>query len=442
MNEQSRIHIVAAPPEEEAPARVRRRVWPRALAMLVLMALGAAAYYYYPQQTARRDRLARRGDDGPVPVLVAKPRHADIPLYLDGVGTVKALNTVTVKPQVDGQLLSINFREGQDVGKGEVLAKVDPRTYQAQLDQAVARKTQDEANLANAKLDLDRYEKLMITNAGTQKQVDTQKAMVAQLEAQILSDKAAIDNARIYLGWTDVRAPIEGRAGIRNLDEGNIVRAADPAGLVVLTQLRPISVFFNAPQQELPNIVKGQSKGELTVEALAPDGKTVADRGQLQVIDNQVDTTTGTVRLKAELPNQNLALWPGAFVNVRLLTDTLRNVVVVPTAAVQRGPNGTFVYVLAEGDKVAMRPVGISYQDEQRSVVTSGLADDESVVTTGFAQLTDGKAVRVTAAASAPAGGGGIGMGNDAQRRRDGGEGRRERRQGEAQRPPASGASP
>ena len=439
MNEQSRIHIVAAPPQEEAPARVRRRVWPRALAMLMLMALGAAAYYYYPQQGARRDRIARR-DDGPVPVLVAKPRHADIPLYLDGVGTVRALNTVTVKPQVDGQLLSVNFREGQDVGKGDVLARIDPRTYQAQLDQAVAKKTQDEANLANAKLDLERYERLVVTNAGSQKQADTQKAMVAQIQAQILSDQASIDNARTYLGWTEVRAPIDGRAGIRTIDEGNIVRASDPAGLVVLTQLRPISVFFNVPQQQLPNIVKGQSKGELTVEALAPDGKTVADRGKLQVIDNQVDTTTGTVRLKAELPNQDLALWPGAFVNVRLLIDTLRNVVVVPTAAVQRGPNGTFVYVLAEADKVAMRPVAISYQDEQQSVVTSGLADDETIVTTGFAQLTDGKAVRVTGAASAPSGGG-IGIGGDAQKRR-GGEGRHERRQGDGQRAPASGSSP
>ncbi len=345
-------------------------------------------------------RAANPGDE-PVPVLSIDARTADVPVYLDGVGTAKALNTVLVKPQVDGKLISISFTEGQEVPKGFVLAKIDPTTYQAQYDQAVAKKAQDEAILANARLDLERYIKLAATNAVNKQQVDTTRALVAQLEAQVKSDQAAIDNARAILSYTDITAPITGRTGIRMVDEGNIVRASDASGLVVITQIKPINVIFNLPQQELPDINRGLNEGPLPVEAMTPDGRAIVDRGNVQVVDNQVDQTTGTVKLKAEFPNLRLQLWPGQFVNVRLLIDTLRKVVVVPTAAVQRGPNGTFVYVVKEDSTVTVRPVTITQQDDRQAVIATGLAAGEQVVTTGFARLAEGTLVEASSAEAA-----------------------------------------
>ncbi len=374
------------------------------IAGLVIAAV--VGVYYMPQ--AQQPRQLQGGSKGgqrgatassdPVPVLATPAKLADVPVYLDGVGTAKALNTVTVRSQVDGKLIKISFREGQDVDKGYVLAKIDPVTYQAAYDQTVAKKAQDEAQLANARLDLERYTRLAATNAVNKQQLDTQKAMVAQLEAQIKLDQAAIDNARAILSYTDVIAPITGRTGIRLIDEGNIVKAADASGIVILTQLRPISIFFNLPQQHLPELNKGFSEAPLAVDAIGPDGKSVLDRGKVVVIDNQVDQTTGTVKLKAEFPNANLQLWPGQFVNVRVLMDTLRQVVVVPTAAIQRGPNGTLIYVLRDNSTVAVRPVTLSQQDDVQSVVDSGLQAGERVVTTGFARLTEGTAVTVSSA--------------------------------------------
>ena len=313
-----------------------------------------------------------------------------MPVYLDGVGTARALNTVTVSAQVDGKLLNISFTEGQDVPKGYVLAKIDPTIYQAQYDQAVAKKAQDEAPLANARLDLERYTRLAATNAINKQQLDTQRALVSQLEAQVKVDQAAIDNARAVLSYTDVVAPIAGRTGIRLVDEGNLVKASDTTGIVVITQIRPISVFFSLPQQELPELNRGLAEGPLPVDALGADGKTVLDHGKVLVIDNQVDQTTGTIKLKAEFPNANLQLWPGQFVNVRLLIDTLREVVVVPTAAVQRGPNGAFVYVVKDDSTVGVRSVTITKQDDREAVIGTGLRAGERVVTTGFARLTEG----------------------------------------------------
>ena len=374
------------------------------IAGLVIAAV--AGVYYMPQ--AQQPRQLQGGSKGgqrgatassdPVPVLAIPAKLADVPVYLDGVGTAKALNTVTVRSQVDGKLIKISFTEGQDVDKGYVLAKIDPVTYQAAYDQTVAKKAQDEAQLANARLDLERYTRLAATNAVNKQQLDTQKAMVAQLEAQLKLDQAAIDNARAILSYTDVIAPITGRTGIRLIDEGNIVKAADASGIVILTQLRPISIFFNLPQQHLLELNKGFSEAPLAVDAIGPDGKSVVDRGKVVVIDNQVDQTTGTVKLKAEFPNANLQLWPGQFVNVRVLMDTRRQVVVVPTAAIQRGPNGTLVYVLRDDSTVTVRPVKLSQQDEIQSVVDAGLQAGERVVTTGFARLTEGTAVTVSSA--------------------------------------------
>ncbi len=341
--------------------------------------------------------------DEPATVRGTIARLNDVPVYLDGVGTARALNTVVVKPQVEGKLIAISFTEGQEVPRGYILAKIDPTTYQAQYDQAVAVKAQHEAQAANARLDLERYTRLAATNAINKQQVDTQRALVAQLEAQVRSDQASIDNLRAILSYTDITAPIAGRTGIRQVDEGNIVRPSDTTGLVTITQIRPISVLFNLPQQSLPELNRGMAEGPLPVLALGfdratADGKPpVIDSGKVLVIDNQVDPTTGTVRLKAEFPNAGLQLWPGQFVNVRLLIETLRQVVVVPTSAVQRGPAGTFVFVINEDSTVSMRPVKVARQDDLRAVIADGVKSGERLVTSGFARIADGAQVEVTA---------------------------------------------
>jgi len=374
--------------------------------ILALLVVAGIVVVIVAQAQQPRQFFGKRGrgaPDAPVPVLAAQAKLADVPVYLDGVGTTKALNTVLVRPQVDGKLISVRFKEGQDVERGYVLAEIDPTTYQALLDQAVAKKAQDEAQLANARLDLERYNRLVASNSVTRQQLDTQKAMVAQVEAQVKLDQAAIDNAQAILGYTKITAPLAGRTGIRMVDEGNLIRAGDVgSGIVVITQIRPISVFFSLPQQQLARVNRAFARGPLTVEALGPDNKAVADRGTLQVVDNQVDQTTGTVKLKAEFPNTDLQLWPGQFVNVRLLIETLRQVVVVPTAAVQRGPNGTFAYVVGEDDSVAVRPVTVAQQDDVQAVIATGLKAQERVVTTGFARISEGTKVAVSNAEDAP----------------------------------------
>jgi membrane fusion protein, multidrug efflux system len=376
---------------------------------IVLIALAAVFYYVFSASAPQQRRGGRFAPgEGPVPVLVAASARADVPVFLDAVGTIKALNTVTVRPQVDGKLLSVNFKEGDDIKKGDVLAKIDPVIYQAQLNQAIAKKAQDEAQLANSKIDLERYERLAATAAINKQQADTQRALVAQYTALVQADQAAIDNAQAMLGYTTITAPIDGRTGIRMVDEGNYVRSADTnSSIVVITQLQPISVLFNLPQQDLSQVNTAFNKGPLNVEAQRSDNDAVIDRGTLRVVDNQVDQTTGTVKLKAEFPNANLQLWPGQFVNVRLLVDTLKQVVVIPTGAVQRGPNGTFVYVVKDDDTVSVRPITVQKQDETQTVISKGLEAPERVVTTGFVRLTDGTKVAIgssEAPAAQPAG--------------------------------------
>jgi multidrug efflux system membrane fusion protein len=376
---------------------------------IVLIALAAVFYYVFSASAPQQRRGGRFAPgEGPVPVLVAASARADVPVFLDAVGTIKALNTVTVRPQVDGKLLSVNFKEGDDIKKGDVLAKIDPVIYQAQLNQAIAKKAQDEAQLANSKIDLERYERLAATAAINKQQADTQRALVAQYTALVQADQAAIDNAQAMLGYTTITAPTDGRTGIRMVDEGNYVRSADTnSSIVVITQLQPISVLFNLPQQDLSQVNTAFNKGPLNVEAQRSDNDAVIDRGTLRVVDNQVDQTTGTVKLKAEFPNANLQLWPGQFVNVRLLVDTLKQVVVIPTGAVQRGPNGTFVYVVKDDDTVSVRPITVQKQDETQTVISKGLEAPERVVTTGFVRLTDGTKVAIgssEAPAAQPAG--------------------------------------
>ena len=271
----------------------------------------------------------------------------------------------------------------------------------------MAKKAQDEATLANAKLDLARYQKLAASNAINKQQADTQKAVVAQDTAIVQADQAAIENAQATLGYTTITAPLDGRTGIRSVDQGNIVHASDAASAIVtITQLKPISVLFNLPQQDLDRVnaafAKGTPAGALAVDALRSDTNEVIERGKLTVIDNQVDPSTGTVKLRAEFPNPELRLWPGQFVNVRLLIDTLQNVVTIPTGAVQRGPNGTFVYVVNADNTAAIRPIKVQKQDETQTVVQSGLEPPDRVVTTGFARLTDGAKVTISRGEAAP----------------------------------------
>src|SRR5947207_6143730 len=367
-----------------------RRIVSLTIALLILGGLGYIACTAFQQKQAA-NRNAR--PDLPVPVLAAVPRIQDMPVYLDGVGSVRALNNVIVRAQVDGKLIAVNFTEGQDVKKGDVLGEIDPVIYKAQYDQAVAKKAQDEALRAKQRIDLARYQQLAASNAGSKQQADTQRATVAQTEALVNSDQAAIDNAQAMLGYTKIIAPLSGRAGLRQVDQGNIIHAADVTGLVIITQLQPIAVQFSLPQQQIVRVNAASAKGALAVDVFGNDGATVIDTGTLKGIDNQVDPTTGTLRLKAEFPNANFQLWPGQFVNVRLKVDTLSQAVVVPTSAVQRGPAGTFSYVIGDNDIVTAKPVSVTQQNEHDAVIASGLSPSDRVVTTGFANLSNGAKV-------------------------------------------------
>ncbi|MGY4288933.1 multidrug efflux system membrane fusion protein [Bradyrhizobium sp. LM2.7] len=342
--------------------RSRRRGF--VMTLITLAILGGLGYLGWTAMHQQPANNRNQRPDLPVPVLAATPRVQDVPVYLDGVGAIRALNTVTVRSQVDGKLIAVNFTEGQDVKKGDVVGEIDPAIYQAAYDQAVAKKAQDQAQLANQRIDLTRYEQLAASNAGSKQQADTQRALVAQTEALVKADQAAIDNAAATLSYTKIVAPISGRAGLRQVDQGNIIHASDTTGLVVITQLQPIAVWFSLPQQQIMRVNAAAAKGALAVDVFGNDGVTVIDTGKLTGIDNQVDQTTGTLRLKAEFPNVNYQLWPGQFVNVRLKVETLTQALVVPTSAVQRGPIGTFSYVIGEGDIVSAKPVTVTQQNE------------------------------------------------------------------------------
>jgi len=381
-------------------SRARRRTVSIAMTLLILGGLGYIAWTSLQQKQAA-NRGAR--PDLPVPVLAATPRIQDVPVYLDGVGAVRALNNVLVRSQVDGKLVTVNFTEGQDVRKGDVLAEIDPVIYKALYDQAVAKKAQDEAQLANQRLDVARYQQLSASNAGSRQQFDTQRAVVAQQEALVKADQAAIDNAQAMLGYTKIIAPLSGRAGLRQVDQGNIIHASDLTGLVIITQLQPIAVQFSLPQQQIMMVNAASAKGALIADVFGNDGTTVIDSGTLKGIDNQVDQTTGTLKLKAEFPNANFQLWPGQFVNVRLKVDTLSQALVVPTSAVQRGPAGTFSYVIGADEIVTAKPVVVTQQNETDAVIASGLSPSDRVVTTGFANLSDGAKVVVGKEEQTPA---------------------------------------
>ena len=414
----------------ELATRRRARTWP--MVLLCLLVIGGIVFgiWFWPKTATNTD--ADKDAKRPIPVLIAPAARKDVPIYMDGLGTVQAFNTVTVKPQVDGTLVSVAFKEGQMVRKGDLLAQIDPRTYQAALDNAEAKRAQDEALLANARLDLARYRKLIASNYTSAQQADTAASLVAQLEAQVRQDQAQIDTARTNLQFTTITSPLDGRVGMRVVDAGNVVHASDPGGLLVITQLQPVSVLFTLPQQALPAVVRAMAEGTPAVTARSQAGPGTAgtplDTGFLAVLDNQVDATTGTIRMKATFPNTKSQLWPGGFVGVRLQIGTAKDAVVIPPAAIQRGPRGTYVYMMAEdGESVRRQPTVIGYEDERGAVVQEGLTGGETVVVDGTSRLSEGSKVVVTRPAAVPGAGAPPAGPEPARapgaRRRSGGEG-------------------
>jgi multidrug efflux system membrane fusion protein len=340
----------------------------------------------------------------PIAVDTAAVTHADVPIYLQGLGTVQAFYTVTVTARVDGELTKVAFTEGQTVRKGDLLAQIDPRPIQAALDQAVATKTKDAAQLANAKRDLERYTLLQPEDLASKQTVDTQRATVDQLAAQIKIDEALIDNARAQLDYTRITSPIDGRTGIRLIDPGNIVHAADITGIVVLTQVQPISVIFTLPEEALGATGRALAAGTVKVTTVTRDGAEVLDEGTLALVDNQIDQSTGSIKLKATFDNARNTLWPGQYVNARVLVRTERNALTIPDAAVQLGPDGPFTYVVKRDSTVEVRPLKIGDASDGMTIVTRGLALDEHVVTSNQYRLQPGAQVRATAPAASAAG--------------------------------------
>lgn len=332
-----------------------------------------------------------------IPVEAAVATPADLPWYVDALGTVQASKTATITTRVDGQLQKLNFIEGSEVKAGDLLAQIDPKPYQAQLAQAEAKQAQDQALLENARLDVQRYTLLSPEDYASKQTLDSARAQVAQLTAQIKADQAGIDAAKTQLAYTSVAAPFSGRTGLRLVDEGNIVRAGDTTGIVVITQLQPICVLFTLPQDQLPSLVAAMAAGPVPATALASDGKTHLDEGTVNLIDNRIDPTTGTVRLRATFANQDGRMWPGQFVNVRVLIDTLHNALTVPTDAVSQGPNGSFVYVVEPDNTTEMRVVEVGRNSRDVTQIVTGLKPGEHVVTQGQYRLKPGARVQILA---------------------------------------------
>jgi multidrug efflux system membrane fusion protein len=368
--------------------------WRAGAALAGGLAVAAAlALAVWPQAQPAKTTGRPGGPDGrPVAVTVAAAARRDMPIYLDAIGTVQAYNTVTVRSRVDGELVEVLFREGQDVQAGDVLAQIDPRTYRAQYEQALATRDKDTAQLEAARRDLARYVSLGDRVSG--QSVDTQRALVRQLEAAVRADEAAASNARTMLSYTVITAPIGGRTGMRLVDKGNIVRASDATGLVTLTQVQPISVVFTLPQQSLAAVNERlKQDGKLQVSAYQPETRALADTGELELVDNQIDQTTGTIKLKAVMPNAERKLWPGGFVNVRLLLAVRKDGLVVPAQAVQRGPQGPYVFAVKTDQSVEMRSVRVAATEAGQALLDEGLAEGDIVVVEGTAKLQPGSRI-------------------------------------------------
>jgi membrane fusion protein, multidrug efflux system len=379
------------------------------LALLVVVSLGLVALGWHlvrgaPAEAAPAQTKEGKGKGGDAVVVeTAVAQRKDVPVYLSGLGNAQAFYTARITSRVDGQLQDIAFSEGQLVHKGEVLARVDPRPFQAAFDQASATREKDVAQLANAKRDLDRYLSLEPEHLASRQQIDTQKALVTQLEAQIQADAAAVENAKTQLSYTNITSPIDGNTGIRLVDPGNIVHASDATGIVVVTQVQPISVVFTLPEDTLSQVSASLAAGKVQVVALSRDDTTELDRGTLALIDNQIDQATGTAKLKATFPNASHKLWPGEFVNARVLVRTEHGALTIPSAALQRGPDGPFAYVVKSDNTVDVRKLQTDGENGDVAVVRSGLQDGERVVTSNQFRLQAGTHVKLMQKASAVA---------------------------------------
>jgi multidrug efflux system membrane fusion protein len=344
-----------------------------------------------------------------ISVAIAPVQKQDVPVYLTGLGTVTAFNTANIKSRVDGQIMKVNFREGQDVREGDLLIEIDARPYQVQLEQMQAQLFKDQATLRDAKLNLDRYTALIPSGSIAQQQVDTQKSTVDQLEGQVRTDQAQIDNAKLQIVYCHITAPFDGRVGLRQVDPGNIIHAADTNPMLILTQLRPIAVIFTLTEDVLPTVSQHMSHGTLEVDAFSRDDQTKLATGKLLTIDNQIDTTTGTAKLKAVFDNKDNKLWPNQFVNADLLLETRKNSTTVPTAAILRGPQGTFVYAVNADKTVKDKAVTVSLTQGDTTVITDGVNPGDTVVTDGQDKLQTGS--HIEPRSTAPATGAGFGPG-------------------------------
>lgn len=396
MDDQVSRRVETLPPTQRPRRRLRL-----GFALVAALALAGAGIRYWQSapdpgaQAAGRPRQAP-----PASVSVGAVERGDITVTVRALGTVTSISTVTVRPQVSGQLLSVNFKEGQALQKGDLLAEIDPRSFQAALDQAKAQLDRDKALLAGARVDLDRYQGLSAQNAVPRQTLDTQKALVAQYTATVEADKALVETAAINLDFTQIRAPVDGRAGLRLVDQGNYVTPGDTTGIVVLTQLKPISVVFSVPEDRLAEISRRLHDGaQLKVHAFDRTGQTRVAEGILRTFDSQIDQTTGTIKLRADFPNDDLRLFPNQFVNVILDVDVHAGVPIAPTAGIQRGVPGTYVYLLNADQTVSLRPVTLGVGSGERVEILSGLASGDKIVVEGADRLRDGAAVTVRSAA-------------------------------------------
>ena len=363
----------------------RRFFWAVGIALAVTATIGLWRWSEPAPRTASQSTA--------IPVTVASVTRRDVAIFLQGLGTAQASNTIAIRSQIDGKLQSVNFTEGQEVHAGDILAVIDPRTFRAALDQAVAKKAEDQAQLVAARKDLDRFKTLVLKNAETQQNVDSQQGKVDQLKATVDADQAAIESAQTQLSYATITAPIDGRVGFRQVDAGNIIHANDPNPLTVLTQIKPVVATFTLPQKNLAEVRAAMLRGPVTVSAYDQDNKQELATGRLLLIDNEIDQTTSTIRLKASFANADEVLWPGEFVHVRVAVDTQAGVLTVPPVALQRGPQGFYTWVIKSDNTVEQRPVEANQVNDEVAIVTKGLAADERVVVDGQYRLQAGSRV-------------------------------------------------